>query len=99
MTISDIIEHDVKFASMVTGYKVYQSSRQNSVSDTAIFATYQMLEDKRYDLCGVLLSELMSNLKKIKQDKKHVFKFSSLIVCLALYFLNVIPRIGKVQWA
>lgn len=56
-------------------------------------------EDKRYDLYGVPLSELMSNLKKIKQDKKHVFKFVSLIVCLALYFLNEILGIRKVQWA
>lgn len=56
-------------------------------------------EDKRYDICGVLLSELMGNLKKIKQDKKHVFKFCSLIVYLALHFLNEIPIIGKVQLA
>lgn len=73
---------------------MYQSSRHNSLSSAAIFATYQMLkEDKRYDLCGVLLSEIMSNLKKIKQDKKHVFKFGSLIFSLALYFLNEIPII------
>lgn len=55
-------------------------------------------EDKRYDLCRVLLSELIRNLKKIKKDKKHVFKFSSLIVYLALYSLNEILGIGKVQW-
>ncbi|XP_057856259.1 uncharacterized protein LOC131065690 [Cryptomeria japonica] len=55
-------------------------------------------EDKKYDLCGALLSELMRNVKKIKQDKKHVFKFGSLIVCLAFYFLNEIPSIEKVQW-
>lgn len=47
----------------------------------------------------LLLSELMSNLKKLKQDKKHVFKFGSLIVFLALYFLNEIHKIGKVQCA
>lgn len=32
MTIHDILENDVKFASMVVGYKVYKSSRYNSVS-------------------------------------------------------------------
>lgn len=56
-------------------------------------------EDKRYDLCGVLLREIMSNLKKIKQDKKHFFKFGSLIVCLVLYLLNKILEMGKVQCA
>lgn len=101
MTIHDILEHDVKFASMVVGYKVYQSSKQNFVFGTTIYTTYQMLkEDKRYDLCTVLLNELLSNLKKIKQDKNHTFKFGTLIICLALYFMNEIPDVqGKVQWA
>lgn len=92
MTISDIIEYDVIFASMVMRYKVYQSSRANSISGTTIYATYQIIkEDKLYDLCEVLMSELMSNLNKIKQDKKHVFNFGTLIVCLAFYFMNEIP--------
>lgn len=100
MTISDIIEYDVRFTSMVIGYKVYQSSIENSVSGTTIYATYQILkENKLYDLCGVLLSELMRNLKKIKQDNKYVFKFGTLIVYLAFYFMNEIPGIGKIQWA
>lgn len=100
MTINDIVEHDVRFSSMVTGYKVYQSSRQNYVSSTAIFAAYEMLkEDKGYDLCVVLLSEPLRNLKKVKQYQKHVFKLCSLIVCIALYFLIEILGIGKVQWA
>lgn len=60
MTISDIIEYDVRFASMVAGYKVYQSSRANIVSDIEIYVAYQILkENKLYNLCGVLLSELM----------------------------------------
>lgn len=42
----------------------------------------------------------MSNLKKIKQDKKHAFKYGTLLIFLALYFLNEIPSVkGKVQWA
>lgn len=58
MTISNIVENDARFASMVVGYKVYQSSRKSSVSGTAIFSAYQMLkEDKSYDLFSVLLSE------------------------------------------
>lgn len=98
-TISDMLEHDITFASMVVGYKVYQSNRQNSVSGTAILLAYQILkEDKRYDLCIVLLNESINNLKKIKHGKKHIFKFGSLLICLALYFLNKILGIkGKFQ--
>lgn len=85
---------------MVVGYKEYQSRRHNSVFDIVIFTAYQMLkEDKRCYLYLALLSELLRNLKKIKQDKKHYFRFGSLIVCLALYLLNEIPGIEKFQWA
>lgn len=52
-------------------------------------------EDIQYDLCTVLLKELPRNLKKIKIDKKNIFKFGSLIICLALYFMIEIPRIGR----
>lgn len=53
-------------------------------------------EDTHYDLCSVLLEELMINLKKIKQDKKHVFKFGSLVIYLELYFLNQILGTDRV---
>lgn len=97
MTIDDILEHDVRFASMIIGYKVYHSRRLNFVSGTTIYATYQMVkEDMQYDLCIVLLEELLRNLNKIKTDKNNVFKFVSWIVCLALYFMNEIPGTGKV---
>lgn len=57
-------------------------------------------DDKRYDLCTALLNELLSNLKKIKQDQKHTFKYGTLLIFQALYFLNEIPGINdKVQWA
>lgn len=91
MTINDILQHDVTFASMVVGYKVYQTSRQNSVSGSTIYTTYQMLKDgMRYDLCTAFRNELMSNLKKTKQDKKCTFKYGSFLIWLALYFLNEI---------
>lgn len=55
------------------------------MSVTTILATYEMVnEDAHYDLCSVLLGELTINLKKIKKDKKHVFKYGSLVICLAL---------------
>lgn len=99
MKINTIKEDDVKFVAMVIGYKVYQSNRPNSICGTAIHSTYKMVkEDGHYELCSVLLEELMINLKKIKQDKKHVFKFGSLVICLVLYFMNQIPEVGRVQW-
>lgn len=41
ITINDIAEPDVKFSSMVVGYKVYHSNKENSVSETPIYVAYQ----------------------------------------------------------
>lgn len=99
MKISTIKEVDVKFVAMVIGYKLYQSNRLNSVSNTTIHASYKMVkEDGHYDLCSVLLGELLINSKKIKQDKKHVLKFGSLIIYLVHYFMNQILETDRVQW-
>lgn len=45
MMIDDILEHDVKFSSMIIGYKFYQSSILNSISSTMIYITYQMVKE------------------------------------------------------
>jgi len=55
MIINDIIDLDVKLASMVIGYKIYHSSRENSISGMTIYAAYNMLrENPDYDLCELL---------------------------------------------
>lgn len=41
----------------------------------------------------------MKNLQKINQDKKHPFKYGTLILCLYFFFMNEVLGIGQVQWA
>lgn len=97
MKIDTIRDDDVKFATMFIGYKVYQSNQFNSISSITIHATCQMVkEDVHYNLCSVLLEELLINLKKIKQDKNHVFKYGSFVIQLALHFMNQILEIDRV---
>lgn len=55
-------------------------------------------EDAHYDLCSVMLKELMTNLQKNKKDKKNTLWYGSLIICLTFYFLNMVPNYGKIQW-
>lgn len=99
MTINDILEHDIKFASMVFGYKIYYSSRENFIYGTTIYAAYEMMrENKKYDLYELLHNEMIKNLKKIKENKKHPFKYRTLLLCLFFYFMNEVPRVGQVQW-
>jgi len=99
MTIEDITDLDIKFASMIIGYKIYHSSRENSVSGTAVYTAYEMLrKNVDYDLCELLLSQLMENLQKIKKDKKNSFKYGGLILCLFFYFMNEMPRSSGWVW-
>lgn len=59
----DIKEMDVKFAAMIIRYKFHQSNQLNSFSDNNILIAYQMVkEDAHYDLCNVMMKELMTNL-------------------------------------
>lgn len=96
MRINTIKDTDVKFASMIIGYKVTQSGRLNFVRSSYIHAPYQMLKNNgKYDLCEWLRSELMLNLGKIKGVKKGTFRFGNLIVCLMLYFMNELVGLGK----
>lgn len=46
-----------------------------------------------------MCDELISNLGKIKGDKKGTFRYGNLIVYFMLFFLNEISRFGKRQWA
>lgn len=55
-------------------------------------------ENKKYDLCEFLQCELLKNIK-IKENKKQPFKYGSLLLCIFFYFMNEVPRVGKVQWA
>lgn len=83
MIIKDIAKMDVKFSSMVIGYKLYHSNRDNSVFGTTIYAAYQMVkENENYELCELLRSQQMENLGKIKKDKKKSFIYGNLLLCL-----------------
>lgn len=99
MTIKYIAEVDVKFASMVIGYKIYHSSRDNFVSGMTIYAAYEMVkQNAKYDLCELLRSQLMENLRKVKKAKKNTFKCGNLLLCLCFYFMDEVPGVGKVHW-
>jgi len=98
MTINDIIELNVKFASMVIGYKIYHLRRENFISGTTIYVAYKMLkENVDYDLCELLQNQLIENLKKIKRDKKNTFKYGTLILCLFFYYMNEVLGVRGVH--
>lgn len=97
MTINDIVENDVNSSSMVIGYKIYHSSRENSVFRTIVYVAYEMIKvNKKYDLYEFLQSKLLKNLAKTKQDKRKKFKYGSLILCLFFFSMNEVMGVGHV---
>lgn len=98
--VNDIKDKNVKFSSMVIGYKVGHTNRLNCVSSSCIHSAHEMiLNNAKIDICEWLKDELLENLHKIKGDKKGTLKFGSLIVCLMLYFLKEIPGVGHKDFA
>lgn len=99
MTMNDIDDLAMKFASMVIDYKVYYSRRINRIPRVAIHTTYRMLKENiDYDLAEALRTQLVLNLETIKKDKRQKFKFCQLIIGLFFYFQNFFPGIGDIQW-
>lgn len=100
MMVNDIKDLEVKFASMVIGYRVYHLSQINNILGGTIHIAYWMLkENVDYDLAEALREQLILNLELIKKDKRQKFKFGQLIIGLFFYFQNFFLIIGDIQWS
>lgn len=99
MTVNDIKDDGVQFASTVISDKVYQSSNLNSVLGGAIHAAHRIMHDNgQYDICAMFRGWIFENLKKLGLVKKKFIKFGTLLVCLFFYYQSFFPSIGKVTW-
>lgn len=97
MPMSNINDPVVKYVLMVFGYRIYYSSKMNSILATAIQTAYQMVkENVDYDLVEALRSQPMVNLEVVNKDKELRFKFGQLILGLFFYFQNNFPDISDV---
>lgn len=96
LRVNDVKDINVRFVSMILGYKATHANRLNSVSSLCIKSAYDMVNDNaRIDVCEWLKDELIDNLKKIKGDKNGTFRFGSFLVCLMLYITKEVPGIGR----
>lgn len=85
---------------MVISYRVYHSSRTNSIPEAVIHTAYQMIkENANYGLTEALRTQLILNQESIKKDKRRKFKFSQLIIGLFFYFQNSFLGISDIQWS
>lgn len=95
LRVNDITDANVKYVSMVFGYRVTHANRLNFVSSLCIHSAYEMVKkNAKIDIYEWLKDELLDNFKEIKGDKKGTFHFGNLLVCLMLYFTKEILDIG-----
>lgn len=63
LTVKDIKDLRVKYASMLIRYKIYFTNRENHVFATAINIVYEMVKKGvNYDLCELLRVQLIEKL-------------------------------------
>lgn len=74
LRVNDIKDINVRYVSMVLGYKATHANKLKSVSSVCIYSAYEMINNNaKIDVCEWLKDELIDNLKKIKGDKKGTF--------------------------
>lgn len=96
LRVNDVKDINVRFVSMILGYKATHANRLNSVSSLCIKSAYDLVNNNaKIDICEWLKDELIDNLKKIKGDKKGTFRFRNFLVCLMLYITKEVPGIGR----
>lgn len=99
LRVNDVKYINVRFISMILGYKTTHSNRLNSISSLCIKSAYGMVNSNtNIDICEWLKNELINNLKKIKGDKKGTFRFGNLLVCLMLYITKEVRSIGRKEF-
>lgn len=97
LTINPIRSSIVRYATMLIGYKIYYTNRDNLVIATVIHVAQDMVEKNfDYDLCELLQQQLM---EKLEIKKKYVFKYGILVMCLFFYFSREVSMVGIVNWS
>jgi hypothetical protein len=99
LKLNNITNVELKFGIYVVAYKLYSSSRLNSVPCEAIDLTYKVVKkNMEFDLADVLLKQLNKNMDSIRTAKSNPYKFGSLLVCLFFYVQKFFPSKGAVVW-
>lgn len=77
---------------MLLGYKIYYSSRPNSVLAGVIMMAYRMVkENTKYNLCEILAQQFLENVKIFKKDKSKAFIFGSLLIHMYIHIEHKFP--------
>ena len=99
LKINNVSDIELKFGIIIIAYKLYSSSRLNSVACEAVDLAYKVVKKNlEFDLAEVLLKQFNKNMESIRTSKKNPCKFGSLLICIFFYAQNFFPSKGTVVW-
>lgn len=58
-----------------------------------------MKNDVIYNLCKMVRTQFLENMKRVKKDHKQLVKYGVLLVCILFYIQKYFLRKGKVEWS
>lgn len=99
LKINNVSDVELKFGIIIIAYKLYSSSRLNSVACEAVDLAYKVVKKNMdFDLAEVLLTQFNKNMDSIRTSKNNPCKFGSLLICIFFYVQNFFPSKGTVVW-
>ena len=99
LKINTVIDPELRFGIYVIAYRIYSSSRLNSVACEAVDLAFKMVKKNlEFDLSDLLLVQLNKNMESIRTSKNNLCKFGSLLICIFFYVQKFFPSKGTVEW-
>src|SRR5271156_1430851 len=99
LTKLTLAEWDGRGLKINSAYKLYSSSRLNSVACETVDLAYKVVKkNMEFDLAEVLLKQFNKNMGSIRTSKNNPCKFGSLLICIFFYVQNFFPSKGTVVW-
>lgn len=99
MKINNVTDMELKFGIHVITHKIYNSIHLKNVSCEAIDLALKVVKNNMsFNLAELMMKQFNKNMESIKNSKKFLCKFGSLLTCLFFYVQKFFPSKGSVIW-
>ena len=85
MKVNTIQEEGVRVISKILGYKFNSSSRVDSIPTGFIHKAYVVVNSEEVNLCEIVCTQLLDNIRKMKTTRRTIFGFGSLLMHIFFY--------------
>ena len=75
------------------GYKYNHESRIDSIPIGFLHADFLVVRGEQVNMCGIVGTQLLDNLSRIKKSRSAIFRFESLLTNIFFYAMKKFPSI------